>query len=89
VDDEFYAFQINQTLRAGETYSYTLKVVDNGLYKAPVAWVSLPSGDEETSLVLPGVNLPQGYQTNAHFGYTYFNYTAFFGSMPSSCFAAS
>lgn len=81
VDDEFYSFPVNQTLKAGETYSFTLKVVDNGLYKAPVAWVSLPSGGEETSLVLPGINLEQQYQTNAHYGYTYFNYTSFFASI--------
>ena len=81
VDDEFYQFPVNETVKAGETYSYTLKAVDNGLYKAPVAWVSLPSGDEETSLVLPGITLTQEYQTNAHFGYTYFNYAAFIGSI--------
>ena len=39
VDDEFYQFPVNETVKAGETYSYTLKAVDNGLYKAPVAWV--------------------------------------------------
>ncbi len=81
VDDEFYQFPINETVKAGETYSFTLKVVDNGLYKAPVAWVSLPSGHEETSLVLPGINLLQQYQTNANYGYTYFNYGAFLGSI--------
>jgi len=80
-DDAYYRFDTNVKLDAARTYSYTLCAVDNGWDKAPIAWVSAPTGQEQTSLVLPGVSLETPYQTNAQYGYSYFNTAAFAGSV--------
>lgn len=76
-DDAFYRFDTNVKLDTSETYSYTLRVVGQGLQPAPVVWVSRPSGGEETSLVLPQAATNLTYQANAQFGYTYFNGPSF------------
>lgn len=80
-DDAYYRFDTNVKLDTARTYSYTLGAVDNGWDKAPIAWVSAPTGQEQTSLVLPGDSLETPYQTNAQYGYSYFNTAAFAGSV--------
>lgn len=80
-DDAYYRFDTNVKTDTTRTYSYTLSVVDNGWDKSPIAWVSAPTGQEQTNLVLPGVSLETPYQTNAQYGYSYFNAGAFVGSV--------
>ncbi len=78
-DDAYYRFDTNVKLDTAQTYSYTLQAVDNGWDKAPVTWISSLTGQEQTRLVLPGVSAETQYQTNAQYGYTYFNTSAFAG----------
>jgi len=78
-DDAYYRFNTSVKLDTSKTYSYTLRAVDLGWEKAPVVWVSSPSGQEQTSLVLPGVPTDTAYQANAQYGYSYFNTGAFIG----------
>jgi len=76
-DDAYYRFDTNIKVDSSKTYSYTLRAVENGWEKAPVVWVSSPTAQEQTSLVLPGITAVNSYQTMAQYGYTYFNTFAF------------
>gem|GEM_PF-122395 len=78
-DDAYYRFDTNLNLDTAKSYSFTLASVDNGWEKAPVVWVSSSSGQEQTNLVLPGISSSSAYQTNAQYGYSYFNNAAFAG----------
>lgn len=78
-DDSYYRFAVNAKLNTSKTYSYTLRAVDTGWDKAPVVWVSSPSKQEESTLVLPGVSKDKQYQTEALYGYSYFNIGALVG----------
>ena len=80
-DDAYYRFDTNVKIDTARTYSYTLSAIDNGWDKAPIAWVSESTGQEQTNLMLPGVSLDTPYQTNAQYGYSYFNTGAFAGSV--------
>jgi len=77
--DAYYRFDTNVKLNPEKTYSFTLHATDTGWDKPPVIWVSTLSGQEETSLTLPGVSIYASYQTNARYGYSYFHAEAFAG----------
>ena len=79
-DDAYYRFDTNLKLDTSKTYSYTLRAVNTGWDKAPVVWVSAPTAQEQTSLILPGISSDYSYQTSAQYGYSYFNTGAFIGS---------
>jgi phosphoglycerol transferase MdoB-like AlkP superfamily enzyme len=77
--DSFFRFNTDLVLDTEETYSFVLLATDTGWGKAPVVWISLQSGQEESALTLPGTSPSSTYQTNARYGYTYFHVEAFVG----------